>query len=531
MQLFCFDTKNNNKPYIMKLKFKIHILLALLLSFAIISCKDNKNDEDNDPSESKEAKHTNEWILGQMKTYYYWNTKLPPAPNLKETDTEYFFNSLLYNIKSIDGDRFSTIEEDFNKNTSKATATNQLGFDFIIKSYFKENPGSGVYSSVGFFITHVRENSGAWGKLNRGDIIYAIDSEEIVMGNYEDMYYFLQETSCAKLSTYDKTGKTHTVELKGSNTYDRENPIWICKTVEKDNVKVGYILYDKFNRGKEDDENSYVYDIKLVEEIGKFYNQGIKNIVIDLRYNPGGLVTSAINLASALVPDRKESNVFAVSEYNSNLSKRYNPYDYFADYVYKGNERKKAENRLAEIPKTNFDRLYILATGNSASASELTIAALRPYMGSKLKHIGTTTVGKDKGSFTLETDDKDIKWILHPLVSRIENSDGSVKNYTGGLRPDITVDEWEDGFLLTAAKTSTKETVLVPTLSSSNKGWFQLGDPNETLLAAAFDDITGKTTRKSAVTETTKTTSVIVPELKKMRSEVMWITKQEAENE
>lgn len=516
----------------MKLKKRIYTLLAIFIAINITSCKDSKNEDKEDPTTGEETTYNNKWIYEQMKEYYLWNTDITTSPNLKETDTEKFFNSLRYRINKVDGDRFSWIEEDISKNSSKSAGTNQLGFELLPKVYIEKVLAGSTPTQIGFFITQIHENSAATNKLQRGNIIYEIDGKKITSDNYEDMYYFLQEASHVKLSFYNKQGNQQTEEITAKNSYDKENPIWMCKIVEKDNIKVGYIVYNKFEKGEADSKDSYKYDIELVEKIGQLYTNGIKNIVLDLRYNPGGYVTSALNLASALVSDRKESNVFAISEYNANLTEKdYPTKDYFADYVYKGDEREEHKNRLASIPKGNLDHLYIIATENSASASELTIAALRPYMRDKLKHIGTTTVGKDKGSFTLEkADDDRIKWKLHPLVSRIGNSDGSVKGYTNGLDPDIHIDEWTEGYTITQGSYNDGSAAYVPTIYPWKGGWKELGDPDEPLLATAFADIAGKTIKKSASTEPYKTISTPIPVLKKVRSEAMWITKQAIED-
>ena len=136
----------------------------------------------------------------------------------------------------------------------------------------------------------------------------------------------------------------------------------------------------------------------------------------------------------------------------------------------------------ATTPKTpintlNLTKLYVITTDNTASASELTINGLKPYL--TVKQVGTTTVGKYVGSFTLQ--DLDTKgnvnpndtWTMQPIVVKIANSLG-VSDYVNGLVPDITVSE--------------DVASLLP-----------FGDTNETLLKAVLNDIQGLPQKSAAL--------------------------------
>ena len=126
--------------------------------------------------------------------------------------------------------------------------------------------------------------------------------------------------------------------------------------------------------------------------------------------------------------------------------------------------------------------MYILATGSSASASELVMNGLDPYI--DVIHIGTTTTGKNEFSVTFVDDfengnvyspDREDKinpenqWAIQPLIGRNENANG-FSEYTNGLIPNITLKE-----------------------DLSNLGI--LGNMNEPLLAKAIAEITGITAK------------------------------------
>ncbi|WP_289644699.1 S41 family peptidase [Maribacter aestuarii] len=132
----------------------------------------------------------------------------------------------------------------------------------------------------------------------------------------------------------------------------------------------------------------------------------------------------------------------------------------------------------------NLNQVYILATGGSASASELVMVGLEPYL--NVVHIGTTTVGKNQGSLLFVDDfengnvyntdreneiNPNNQWGIQPIISQLENSVG-FSDYTDGLVPDIELEE-----------------------DITNLG--VLGDPNEPLLARAIQEITGVSAKRS----------------------------------
>ena len=144
--------------------------------------------------------------------------------------------------------------------------------------------------------------------------------------------------------------------------------------------------------------------------------------------------------------------------------------DYFADETSDG----------SPINTLNLSKVYILATGSSASASELVINGLAPYV--DVVHIGENTRGKNEFSITMVDDrensyiwtraraeqnkiNPDNQWAIQPLVGRNENADGFY-DYTSGLAPDIALQE-----------------------DLANLGAW--GDQNEPLLARAIQEITG----------------------------------------
>jgi len=217
------------------------------------------------------------------------------------------------------------------------------------------------------------------------------------------------------------------------------------------------------------------YNEQLNDVFGQFKSAGVTELVLDLRYNPGGSVNSSRLLAS-MVYGTNTDELFIRQRWNDkiqSLLKKDQLEDYFGDKTDQG----------SSINSLNLSKVYVLATGNSASASELVMNGLAPYI--DVIHIGETTRGKNEFSVTMVDDidndyiyrsdrenkiDPNNSWSMQPLMGRNENSAG-FSDYTSGLDPDITLQE-----------------------DVSNLG--ALGDPNEPLLARAIQEITGESAKR-----------------------------------
>lgn len=495
----------------MKLKnlFYLFILaLAIPLSFATCSDKDDDpiDNPDPEPTDKTDNEITNEWIHDRMKRVYLWNEELPASPNYK-TDPEDFFYGILYNYGKKTGDRFSWIEEDESKGTKETSTGTYLGFTYLPAAYFPTNE-EGQTASVGFFVTSVREGSDAENQgLKRGQLIYQVDNTTITGTNY----LTILNKGSFRLSVYNESGNQVTLPTIQANS-SNDSPIILSKVLTESNIKIGYLMYNAFERGPEDNTNDFTYDIELIEAIKDLKSKGVQEFVLDLRYNPGGYLTSAMALASALVPNRDTKKVFLTEEYNKyfqdSLVNEYGKNalnEYFLDKIYGTN---------VDIPKLSLNRLYVIATENSASASEAVINGLKPYM--TIRHVGLTTVGKDKASITIKSDDKRILWQLQPLVSRLTNADGD-GDYINGIDPNIEVSEWEECYEMADAyymEDGKQVATRVPMATPWKGGFKELGDKNEPLLAAAIAEITGVERKKATKSTISQGKARLVPSIK-----------------
>lgn len=208
---------------------------------------------------------------------------------------------------------------------------------------------------------------------------------------------------------------------------------------------LGYAIYDKFQTNA---------DIRSLAV--KFKKAKVKELILDLRYNPGGYVSTCTELASFIVPSQHLGKLYQQQCFNNKLtaekSKLHGGLGVDSIYLYSTN--------WFHQWGLNLSRIVVLTTKNTASASESLIIGLRPYM--KVITIGTTTCGKDVGSYTIA--DNNYKYQLQPITFKYYNANNE-STPTTGIVPDIYVEDDLE---------------------------HQRGDTNEALLKAALEYLTGE---------------------------------------
>ncbi|KAA6315234.1 hypothetical protein EZS27_034277, partial [termite gut metagenome] len=185
--------------------------------------------------------------------------------------------------------------------------------------------------------------------------------------------------------------------------------------------RIGYLVYNHFTAGKTDEDQTY--DDNLRKASREFKKEGINECILDLRYNNGGLLSSAELLCAILSPESALGKILGYVEYND----KNNPQIYTMTLD---------AGILRGGVNLNLSTLYVLTGEESASASELVINCLSPYM--EVVLIGTQTEGKNVGSTSYKNDE--YNWELHPIVCKIYNSENK-SDYANGFAPHYKIDE------------------------------------------------------------------------------------------
>jgi C-terminal processing protease CtpA/Prc len=361
-----------------------------------------------------------------------------------------FFQSLL-----TDDDRFSWIQDNYQDLLNSLQGiSKEAGFEYVL---YKEDDSNNVLAQILYIKpSSPAENAG----LKRGDAISHVNGQQLNTSNYQSVLSALVNSEYSitykpLLIDNEAFDEPKTVSL--TTVVYTENPNYLSKIIEIDGKKVGYYVYNFFASGT--DDQTGVYDVEMENIFAGFKAKGITDLVLDLRFNSGGSEVSANNLASLIAPD-PGNKLFFRREYNTKVEDEILSDPGAGASFLQSRLTTKTENIGSQLS----GRIYILTGSRTASASELIINGLNPYLDVFL--IGDVTYGKNVGSISLydETDPRNT-WGMQPIVVKVYNSLNQ-SDYSNGFMPDI---ENKDNNLFI----------------------YPLGDIREELLSKALEQITG----------------------------------------
>lgn len=465
-----------------------YLPLALLIAFVMTACSDNSGSTGPEPPpEGKvEASDQQQFVYNAMNYWYYWQDDVPDLADNRfdsdqakqnfltsYTDAEALFEDLLY----IDDD-FSVFIEDYEEYQEEQDGIfAALGFEYGFIGFQNTD------QLVGYVRYIIPGSPADDAGLQRLDLFTEVDGTQLSQSNANQL---LTNDSPHTLTLADIEQTDQGVSFPETGTVDIaseeviEDPVYLSKVIESNNAKIGYMVYNAFRSNSHQALNDVMSDFK---------SQGIDELVLDLRYNSGGAVITSQLLAS-MISGLGSSDTFAEFTYNPKRSEQGETVP-FLDVVPLQNEdgdiliNDDGEYVNSEpINTLSLNRVYVLVSRSTASASEALINGLSPYMNVSI--IGTKTVGKDEGSLLLvdapspyldeDQANPDHKNAILPIVLKIVNSQGEA--YPEGFTP--------------AGQNNISE-ITVENLQARPA----LGDPEDPLLARALSLITGEPTPQS----------------------------------
>lgn len=460
----------------MKNSMKIYklILIALMFGGISTSCSDDADDIGPTPPVPGEARNlvVENFIYRGLNEFYLYKADIPELADgyyASQADRNDFLDNfetpkdLFDNGLKASQDRFSRLIEDYIQLENMLSGISTTpGMDYALSLYPNDD-----FKVLGYVRYVLPNTSASENSVERGMIFNRINGEQLTLNNYQAL--IASPNLTIGLAKIEDGGNVvdldQTIAL--TQAEHTENPVHTKKILDVDGEKVGYLMYNGFTRD---------FDNELNSAFAEFKAAGITNLVLDLRYNGGGNIETASDLAS-MITGQFEGKTFAKQRWNEKYQRIFeennpqNLLNLFNNRIWNG------EN----INSLNLNKLYVIATGSSASASELVINGLKAHI--DVVHIGTTTVGKFQGSipvydspnFTRDSPSLNTThtYAMLPLVLTLVNANG-VGEYTSGLTPDVKIIEYLSEFA-------------------------PLGDVSEPLLSAALDQIKGN--RRSYNTE------------------------------
>lgn len=443
----------------------MRILKIALFAFVVFnfntSCYKDKDDDiiiNNDIDEIKD------FVYQAMNAVYLYKSKIPALANVRFANEEAYkkylnnydtpedlFESLIYQREKVD--RFSVIASDgiaLLQQLSGVFKSN--GLEYLL--YYEPGSETKVYGVIKIVLNNSVASSM---NLKRGQIFNAVDGVQMTVDNFVELLD--KDSYTLNFATYDFNNTPETADDKIVPTSEKakltkeiynENPVYLTKVIEVQGTKIGYLFYNSFTNE---------YDEQLNNAFAELKAANVQHLVLDLRYNGGGSVNSAVLLGS-MITGQFNGEVFSKLIYNEELQELNHDYKFASTF-----------NKGKSLNSLNLSKLYVLTSNSSASASELIINSLEPYI--DVVQIGLNTRGKTQASMPIydspdfgpENVNKAHNYVLLPLIANSINKDDLLVPPTG-LTPDIKIGEH-------------------PAILGT------LGDVNEPLLASAIQQITG----------------------------------------
>lgn len=411
---------------------KRHLLMASVAGVTLFTAcqKEVSNDglapttPSTPPAQNRNA--VNDTTLAYAKDIYLWYNQIPAS-----------FDPQGYTSP----DKIMTAIRQYSRETGFADPVDRWSFAIDRKSW--DNASSGIAGDMGLSVffnaqddlrvkfVEAASPAGRAG-IKRGWRITKINGNSNINTNNAD--FIVQNVFYSNSSTFTfvKPDNTQADITLAAATY-QEQPVMLDTVYNINNKKIGYFVFNSFLG-----DTTQVYN-QFSRLFSRFAAENVSDVVVDLRYNGGGYVSVQEKLANYLAPMAANGNLMMKEEYNN----KYSQYNSIENYK--------------KLGSLNLSRIFFIVSNSTASASELVINNLKPYMDVIL--VGpSNTYGKPVGYFPIPVGD----WYIFPVSFRSTNKNGE-GNYFGGLQVQHTV---ADGL---------------------NKDW---GDLDEASLASAIRYIT-----------------------------------------
>ncbi len=357
------------------------------------------------------------FVRDTLQAYYYWYKDLPNPDPASFASPEAYLEAV----------RYRALDSSFSYITSKASSD-----AFYSDSQFI---GFGLsYKRTGDTELRIAQtfpgSPAADAGMDRGDTLLSVNGKTVAdllrTGEINTIFGAEQVGVTADLAWRDMQGRERSATL--AKRLVTIPTVSQTAVLNAGGTRVGYIHFRNFVQPSVEALNTAFTQLR---------DQGATELVLDLRYNGGGLVSVAQHLAGLIAGPPLVGQVFVQFTHNDKQSSRNTAY--------------ALEAKPQALAAT---RLVVIATSGSASASEAIINGLRPYM--DVKVVGDTTYGKPVGQYGFDFCQK----VLYPVAFLVTNARGEA-DYFNGIPADCAAPDDVDHALASPQEASLAEALYV----------------------------------------------------------------------
>ncbi len=395
----------------------IRALTSLLITlFAIAGCQSDSDSKPGPvaglctPDSKKQA------LYDYALENYLWWDEIPTDLNLDQFGNT---SELLDFIRREPEDRYS------------AVISLELAEEMLLGEAFGLGFSWAIDTDANLKIAMVYQGSSAFmANMQRGDTIVAIndiEASEIIAGVRDDIAIperFLSQVlgsgATAIIDWIDSEGASHREAL--AITDYQVNSVHGASIIEHNEQQYGYFSYQSFIMANQAEINT---NLDMIAQ------QGIDEIIVDLRHNGGGAVNQAILIANYLVAEQAHGQPIhqTVLNDNPNRTREQPGITYFDSEEYSS--------------AVAFKKVSFLTTAQSCSSSETLISILSPY--TEVSIIGGRTCGKPTGfraepACDLDTDSS-LQEVFFVASTRSVNGIGETDYFDGLAATCKVIDE------------------------------------------------------------------------------------------
>ena len=450
----------------MKNKLYQFLFITVIIASSV-SCRKSNLDlsSETPPKDGTRTETIKDSIFLYAKQVYLWNESLPtyaafkPRQYINANNDYDNFNKVLfqitrygidpltgrpyeYNVDETNETKYSFIDDLVANGTLSSLSNNKLSVDLKGKG---DDIGYGLAiagskDNYALYIRYVSPGSPAESAgLKRGDYFNKINDKSFG-SNFDGEIDALEveiNKSTVTIVGKKQNGSAFTVTL--NKAVYNSSPIYKDSIYNITGKKIGYLAYARFS-----DTNNSIF--RLDNIFSNFANAGVTELVIDLRYNGGGYINTAEHLVNLIAPIRL-NNLNMFSEHfnatmqsgkadilknqpdrdgDGNINFKNGKVVTLADFSYaSANNSSKIEK---SIKFNGVENVVFIISDNTASASELVINSLKPYI--NVKTVGSTSYGKPVGFFPIRIGKYDVYYSMFST----KNSKGE-GDYYAGINP------------------------------------------------------------------------------------------------